>query len=356
MRSLLTTFLALPLAISSLAETGTYGFTALDLPFSAYSVATGEENISSHRDELGLSQKNPALLLPESEDKKAAQLSFVNQVASSNSFGGSYMQGVDDRQIWSAYFNGLAYGSMDETDQYGMELGDFSCFDLALGGNYSRKLADHLTAGIGLKFIYSQIADYKAFGFAFDLGANYYNPDKELSLSLAARNIGVQLATYTESDNSRDRLPFNLEFGVTKKLEHAPFSFHYTFHNINRWDLSYYKSGYTEKTQIDESKLKESIEVKWPDMFFRHMVFGLDFHPTEAFAVTASYNFRRNREYMLIDSKTGAGWGFGLTVNVRKVKVQAGYSISGRAANTFGLGMTYKIGDGIKRVEFQKLY
>ncbi|MCQ2198453.1 MAG: type IX secretion system protein PorQ [Paludibacteraceae bacterium] len=356
MRKLLTSLLALPLAISSMAETGTYGFTALDLPFSAFSVASGQENISSHRDELGLSQKNPALLQPESEDKSSAQLSFVKQVASANSFSGSYLKGVDDKQIWSAYFNGLTYGSMDETDQYGTKVGKFSCFDLVFGGNYSRKLADHLTAGIGLKFLYSQIADYKAFGFAFDLGANYYNPDNNLSLSLAARNIGVQLATYTESDNSRDRLPFNLDFGVSKKLEHAPIVFHYTYHDINRWDLSYYKSGYTEKSQIDEAHLNEPIEVKWGDMFFRHMVFGLDFCPVETFAVTASYNFRRNREFMLVDTKTGAGWGFGLTVDVRKVKVQAGYSISGRAANTFGLAMTYKIGDGIKRVEFQKLY
>lgn len=347
----------LPFALLSMAESGTYGFSALDLPFSAYSVASGEENISSHRDELGLSQRNPSLLLPEGKDKREASLTFINQVASSNTFGGSYMQGIDENQIWSAYFNALSFGSMDEVDQYGTMMGnEFSCFDMTWGGNYSRRLANNFTAGIGLKFLYSQIADYKAFGFAFDLGANYYNQDKQLSLSLAARNIGVQLATYSDSEDSRDRLPFNLTFGVSKKLEHAPFTLHYTYHDINRWDLNYYKSGYTENSHIDEDKLNQPIEVKWGDMFFRHMVFGIDFNPSDRFAVTASYNFRRNREFMLVDSKTGAGWCFGLTVDVRKVKVQAGYSISGRAANTFGVGLTYKFSEGVKRVEFEKIY
>lgn len=354
MRHLITIILLLTLALKSSAESGVYSLTGLDLPFSAYSVATGEENISSHTDELGLSLKNPALVTPKLS--KMAQFSFVNQIAAANSLTAQYMQSIDENQMWSAHYGALLYGTMDENDEYGENLGEFSCVDMSFGGSYSRRLAKNFTAGIGLRFLYSQIADYNAFGFAFDLGTNYYNEEKKISLSLAARNIGVLLGKYTDADDSRDRLPINLAFGLSKGLEHAPFVFHLTYHNINRWDLNYYKSGYTESSVRDEEELKKPIEVKWGDMLFRHMVFGLDFQPNKSFALTASYNFRKNREYMLADTKTGAGWSFGLTVDVRKVKVQAGYSITGRAANTFGVTLGYKLSDGIERVEFETLY
>ena len=36
--------------------------------------------------------------------------------------------------------------------------------------------------GIELKGIYSSYADYSAFALATDLGINYYNPDRDLSL------------------------------------------------------------------------------------------------------------------------------------------------------------------------------
>ncbi len=340
MNKVIALMLSAGLAFPALAERKIYGWEFLSASSSAYTGSMGTENVSSHSRELDVALRNPSLMTEDAHN--TASVSYQNYLAGSSWASAAYSRAIDDKNSWGAAIVFAPNGSMTETDIYGNELGEFSATDVMAEGLYSRLLAENFRVGLGFKLIFSSIAEEKSFGFGFDIGANYFNKEKDLSLGFAVRNVGVQLATYTDTPDSRDRLPWNMQLGFTKGLEHAPFKFSVTYTDINRWDLSYTKYNEVDKAVVEADDVDDLQEVKWGDMFMRHFVFGFEFVPQDAFSVVVSYNCRRGREYQLAQARSGAGFSFGLNLDIKKVYVGAAYSIYGKAANVFGATIGYK--------------
>ena len=97
--------------------------------------------------------------------------------------------------------------------------------EFELNGSYARKLGDKLAAGLGAKFIYSNLAAGQEVGgeqisagtaFAADISMTYTTPvelsnsTSNLTLGVALTNLGSKI-TYTNSIN-KDFIPTN--FGV----------------------------------------------------------------------------------------------------------------------------------------------
>lgn len=344
MNKVIALMLSAGIALPALAERNIYGWEFLSASSSAYVGSIGVENVSSHSREFDVALQNPSLMTEESHN--TASISYQNYLAGSAWFTGAYSRAIDDKNSWGAAVMFNSYGGMTETDIYGNEIGEFHPIDFMAEGLYSRLLADNFRVGIGFKLIYSAFKgleepydDYSSFGFGFDVGANYFIKEKDLSLGFAVRNIGAQLKAYNDT---RDRLPWNMQFGFTKGLEHAPFKFSVTYTDINRWDLSYTKYKEVEKGTIEEQDLDGIEEVKWGDMLMRHFVFSAEFVPKDLFSVVVSYNVRRGREYQLAEARSGAGFSFGLNLNIKKFYVGAAYSIFGKSANVFGATLGYK--------------
>ncbi len=341
MNKVIALMLSAGFAFPALAERSIYGWEFLSASTSAYTGSIGVENVSSHSMELDVALRNPALMTEDSHN--TASLSYQNYLAGSSWATGAYSRAIDDKNSWGAAIVFAPYGKMPETDIYGNEIGEFSATDFMAEGLYSRLLAKNFRVGLGFKLICSSIAEERSFGFGFDIGANYFNKDKNLSLGFAVRNVGVQLATYTDTPDSRDRLPWNMQFGFTKGLEHAPLKFSVTYTDINRWDLNYTKYNEVDKATIEGDDLDKLQEVNWGDMFIRHFVFGLEFVPRDEFSLIVAYNCRHGREYQLAEGRSGAGFSFGLNLNIKNVYVGAAYSIYGKAANVFGVTVGYRI-------------
>ena len=53
-------------------------------------------------------------------------------------------------------------------------------------------------------------------------------------MSLVFRNLGFQLKPYNEVHES---LPFEINLGVSQKLENAPITWHITLENIQKWPI-----------------------------------------------------------------------------------------------------------------------
>lgn len=340
MKKVIALMLSAGFVFPTLAERKIYGWEFLSASSSAYTGSMGTENISSHSKELDVALRNPALMTEESHN--TASLSYQNYLAGSSWATAAYSRAIDDKNSWGAAMIFAPNGSMTETDIYGNEIGEFSATDVMAEGMYNRLLAENFRVGLGFKLIFSSIAEEKSFGFGFDIGANYFNKENGLSVGFAVRNVGAQLATYTDTPDSRDRLPWNMQLGVTADPEHAPFKFSITYTDINRWNLSYTKYNEVDKSIKEAEDMDAIQEVKWGDMFWRHFIFGIEFIPVDAFSVVASYNCRRGREYQLAQARSGAGFSFGLNVNVKNVYVGAAYSIYGKAANVFGATVGYK--------------
>jgi hypothetical protein len=129
---------------------------------------------------------------------------------------------------------GLRYfslGDIEFTDDNGTSLGQGRPNEFEISGAYSRKLSDKLSAAVGTKFIYSNLATGQhvpgavikpGISGAADLSLTYKTPvhmtnlKSDFTLGVAVTNIGSKI-TYTNSVN-RDFIPTNLGVGGAWRL------------------------------------------------------------------------------------------------------------------------------------------
>ncbi len=139
---------------------------------------------------------------------------------------------TDELQALSASLRYFSLGTIIFTDASGNVLQPFRPNEFAFDIAYSRKLADNLSAGLDLKYIYSNLATGQfvngieikpANGVAADISLFYKNDfktgDKKSNIGLGVNisNIGNKL-TYTSSIE-KDYIPTNLGLGAAYGVE-----------------------------------------------------------------------------------------------------------------------------------------
>ncbi|MEM6379940.1 MAG: type IX secretion system outer membrane channel protein PorV [Bacteroidota bacterium] len=127
----------------------------------------------------------------------------------------------------------FSLGDIAFTDENGMPLGNGRPNEFEINGNYARKLSDNLSAGLGAKFIFSNLAAGQEVGgeqisagtaFAADISMTYQsdeidmnNGSSNLMVGLALTNLGSKI-TYTNSIN-KDFIPANIGLGAAWNLD-----------------------------------------------------------------------------------------------------------------------------------------
>ena len=263
MKKCLFTLLLVLVSLRTGAQESQTAYNFLRLPASAHAAALGGDNITLIEDDASLIWHNPALLASVSD--KTINLNYMNYMSGANTASASFNRIVKEKASWAVSAQYMDYGKMKETDESNNILGEFSAKDITVAGYFSYMLSDRLVGGITAKFITSYIGDYNSIGMGVDLGLNYYDPDREWSISAVAKNLGGQLKAY---DEKYDKMPIDVQVGVTKRFVHTPFRVSATMVNLNNWDKS----------------------------FINHVVLGADFIITESFWIGGGYNFRRADE------------------------------------------------------------
>jgi hypothetical protein len=136
----------------------------------------------------------------------------------------------------------LKYFSMGEiqfTSPSGVDFGKFYAREFSLGFNYSRKLSNRLSAGIGGRFIHSNLGDIvfggtsqdpprPGVGGSADLSLYYENPDikingqaAKLAFGINISNIGPKISYLGRGQG--DFIPTNLRFGTALTMSLDPF-------------------------------------------------------------------------------------------------------------------------------------
>ena len=213
-------------------------YSWLDITSSSHIYGLGGLNISLVDDDISTVDQNPSLLGAEMSGQIG--LNYMHYVGGSNFAGIRYAHSAGERGAWMASLRYFGYGSMKETLPDGTVVGDFSPKDVAFGGAYSHDITDRLRGGIAVNMLYSGYADYTAFALSADVGVNYYDPDRELSLSAVFANMGGQIKRF---DHSYDRLPFDIRLGLSKIFGNFPVRFSVTAWNLTKWHLPYLDSG-----------------------------------------------------------------------------------------------------------------
>lgn len=288
---------ALSTLLASAQESKT-AYNFLRLPVSAHEAALGGENVSIIADDASLIFSNPALLTNVSD--KTVGLNYMHYMEGVNTASATFNRVAGDKAAWAVSGQFLDYGKMREVDENNIQTGDFSAKDIALSGYFSYLLTERLTGGITAKFIYSNIGSYNSAAVGVDLGLNYYDAEREWSLSLVAKNLGGQIDAF---EDEYDRMPFDLQAGVSKRLVHTPLRFSATFHDLGHWD---YK-------------------------FIKHVAIGADLLLSEQVWVGIGYNFRQARQMSILssldqeESSHGAGLTLGAGLSLQRFKLGVAY-------------------------------
>lgn len=318
------------LPATALAQEYASAFNTLRLPASSHAAALGGQNVTLIEDEPTAGWYNPALYANVSD--LSAGLDFMTYAAGSTWMGAHFVKAFGERHTMAVGAQYMNYGKMDETDEAGNTLGQFSAKDIVIGAGYSYLLSDRWTGGANLKMMVSNLADYTALAAAVDVGVNYYDDEKDLSVSASLQNIGTQLKAY--HDGQRTHLPFTLALGFSKGMAHLPVRFHVTMTDVTRWKSSYYV--------LPENKDKDkSDKVGFGKIALNHFVLGLDILPTDYLYLSVGYNFRRAYELKASGSSHLAGLSAGAGVNVKHFKFGVSYAKYHQASNSIMANVGY---------------
>ena len=287
-------------------------YNFLRLPVSARAAALGGDNITVIEDDEALIFHNPALLA--SVNDKTINLNYMNYMSGANMASASFNRIVRERASWAVSAQYVDYGKIKEVDENNVQTGEFSAKDLSLAGYFSYMLTNRLTGGISARLITSYLGDYNSIGFGVDLGLNYYDADREWSLGVVLKNLGGQLKAYHDSF---ERMPFDIQMGVTKRFTGTPFRLHATLVDLNHLD---YK-------------------------FLNHFIVGADVLLTESFWIGGGYNFRRADEMKITSanggSSHGAGLSFGAGLNLERFKLNLAYGKYHVSSSSLVLSVAY---------------
>lgn len=289
-------------------------FNFLRLPVSAHAAALGGDNITLADDDAAMVFHNPALLYNISD--RTLGLNMMTYMQGSFTGSASYSQTVGERGSWGVQGRFISYGEMKETTYDNQQTGTFSARDIALGGTFAYGLTDRISGGITAKMVASYIGHYNSLAAAVDLGLNYYDPDTEWSFGAVARNLGGQLKAY---DDDFERMPLDLQLGVSKRLIGSPLRFSASLVRLNDWQ---YGLGH-------------------------HFVLGADLLLSEQFYVAAGYNALRASEMKITagdeESSHGAALSLGAGMMLERLSLHIAYGKYHVSSTSLMINFSYSL-------------
>lgn len=313
-------FFVLSSQIRLAAQEGEKVFRFLDLPTSTRINALGGANVSLVENDISLVFQNPASL--GKEMNMNADITFMSYIADIKSGSAIFGKSIHDNNSFAVGVSYIDYGNFKETSENNEQLGDFSAKDIVVNGIYSHILTDRLRGGVTTKFISSNYADYSSVAIGFDLGLSYYNEDKEFSAGLVLKNIGRQLTSYNDK---RVNLPWDVNIGISKKLNNAPIRFSITGVYLTQWKFS----------RIDKANGIESKDDNFAKTLFKHTVLGVDITPTPNFWVGIGFNPKIHDDLKLQDGNKFGGFNAGAGIRVQKFNVGFSFAKYHPAATSF---------------------
>jgi hypothetical protein len=290
-------------------------FEFLNMPNSSRLTALGTYNITTKDADIGMALTNPALI--DSAYHKALAFNYNFHIAGISGLNLDYGHYIKKFDITTHLnFQRLNYGNFDRTDNVGTVLGTYNASDYVMNIGVGKKLNERFNAGINLKYINSRYDFYTAKGFGIDFGANYYNPKSKIDIALVIKNIGFLTTSYANVD---EKLPIDVQFGISKKLAHLPFRISMTARKLNNWNVFYENPFDNQILFIGQDQPETSRTTKFIDNLFRHITIGGEFifGKSEVFSARFAYNHSLRKELNVNNfrSLTGFSGGFGVKIS-----------------------------------------
>ncbi|MDZ7359222.1 MAG: PorV/PorQ family protein [candidate division KSB1 bacterium] len=208
-------FLLLLLASSAFAA-DPIGFAFLRVPVGARPAAMGASFLAVSRDAHAI-YYNPAGLA--TVPRRTGAFGYLNHILDIQSFFGAYVH-PHARGSYGIAINYADYGEFTRINEFGEENGSFGANTLVAYLSYSRLRGERLMLGVNVKLIRAQLEKFSADGFAVDVGFIYQSGIMDnLTFAGGVFNLGKERSAFIKT---KERLPLNFQFGISKKLAHLP--------------------------------------------------------------------------------------------------------------------------------------
>lgn len=296
-------FSLVALAVS--AQNGDEAFTFLRFPFSTRANALGGHTVALVERDPSLIFHNPALLGAEMDGM--INLNYMNYISDINVGSALFTKATGEKSAWGVGASFISYGNIKEVLPENIVLGDLAAKDINVEGFYSRDLNEKWRGGLSLKFLYSAFADYTSIALCVDAGLSYYDSGKGFSAGFALKNIGAQLKPYADD---RQKMPWDIQAGITKKMTNAPIRFSLTAQYLNRWKFD----------SIDETATEQKGD-SFFKTFAKHLIIGIDYIPSDNFWLGIGFNPKAHMDMKLKGGNTLGGFTAGAGVRIKMFDV-----------------------------------
>lgn len=304
---------------SSFAQIGgNYTYSFLEKPVSARIAALGTNFVAIDDNDITVGFVNPSMI--NSSMHNGISLAYVDFFSDINYGFAQYGRSFEKAGNFVATLQYYDYGKFDYADDGGTQGGTFGASDFAMNIGWGRQLDSNFSIGATAKFIYSYYESYTSFGLAVDVAGTYKSKTGWV-MSLMASNVGMQMKSYVPG--SKDPLPFNLQYGISKRLAHVPFLFSLVYDHIEKWDLTYENSANPSGTvdPITGEVTPDSGFSQFGDKLMRHLIVGGEVYIGKNLVLRGSYNYRRRAEMTIADKPGMVGFSWGVGVRISKFKI-----------------------------------
>lgn len=301
---------------------GRSAFDAIALPTNARVTGLGGSLITVMDNDIALAQMNPAV----ADSIMDKQLSLNHNfhfagIQNGNVAYGKYIEkwGV----LTHAAIQYVSFGDFDVTDAFGNVNGEFSAGEVGLLVGTAIQLNERIRGGVNLKFLFGNYEDYSSVGMGADIGFHYKKPDNRTTWAMVLRNVGGELSALGAE---RRYLPFDLQIGVSKKLQHLPFRFSIIGHHLQNPYIRYDDPETDVTVSIFGEETYKSSLTKNIDNLFRHLIFSGEFllGSKEQLRLRFGYDHLRRQELRTTTFRSMGGFSFGVGFNVKKIKIDYG--------------------------------
>ncbi|TWO32829.1 type IX secretion system protein PorQ [Seonamhaeicola sediminis] len=312
---------------------GEYTYQFLNLVSSPRQAALGGKVLTNVDYDVTQGLFNPATINVEMDNQLA--LNYTNYLGGIGYGTASYAYTVDRRtQTFHGGITYINYGSFDGYDEQGNATGTFSGGETALSFGYASQIGySDFYMGGNIKLISSKLEQYASFGAAIDVGLLYVNEYLDFNAALVIRNVGTQITTYA---GLQERLPFEVSFGMSQRLENVPIRWHITLENLQTWPISRPNPA---RVTSDLSGNQSNEKVGFLGQVIRHTIVGAEIFPDGGFNIRLGYNFRRGEELRIVDQRNFSGLSAGISIKMNKMRFSYTHAKYTSAANSnfFGL-------------------
>ena len=316
---------------SQLAGESTYQF--LNISTSPRQLALGGKTITNYDYDVSQAIYNPSVINSEMDNNFS--LNFFNYFADITYGSAAYAYTLDNRgntlHFGLSYIN---YGNFEGYNEIGDPTNDFTGNEAALSVGYANKFKDiPIYYGVNVKIVTSKFEQYNSLGAASDIGFYYKNDDLLLDIGLVFRNLGIQIKSY---ENVQEKLPFEVNLGISQLVENAPIRWHITLENIQKWPIGLSNPS---RLIIDLDGNVTEEKVSFMNDLLRHVIVGAELFPKSIFNLQLGYSFRRGEELRIVDQKNFSGLSFGFGIKFNKLRFNYSHARYSSASNISFLGL-----------------